>query len=219
MKHHLPAHTLDIYKKPCYIYIVRDGRDVILSAINHHKSQVPSFYPLINSGEFDGKKYPVFSEDGLNENQYFKRWLENDGYPWWSFWEGIKSWWDIRGTENILICHYGNMKIDFEKEIKRIQNFLRRFGEVKEGEQVVKEVLEKAGFEYMKKNAKSLLKGSEKIWKRGGEDFINKGVNGRWKKVLDEELCREYEKVAEEKLGKDCAEFMKSGVDPTGIIQ
>ena len=43
------------------------------------------------------------------------------------------------------------------------------------------------------------------------DTFINKGTNGRWRDVLSPAESLAYERMAEEKLGADCARWLKTG--------
>ena len=52
------------------------------------------------------------------------------------------------------------------------------------------------------------------FWEGGGSTFVNKGTNGRWKDVLPKEDSDKYEKMAEEILGKECAEYVMYGSTP-----
>ena len=47
-----------------------------------------------------------------------------------------------------------------------------------------------------------LLEG--KLWENGSKDFVNKGINQRWKGELSHELSERYERIAKMKLGRDC---------------
>ena len=38
----------------------------------------------------------------------------------------------------------------------------------------------------------------------GSKDFVNKGINQRWKGELSHELSERYERIAKMKLGRDC---------------
>ena len=49
------------------------------------------------------------------------------------------------------------------------------------------------------------------FWEGGASTFIHKGTNGRWVDVLSEDDSKAYEKMAEEKLGKECADWLKHG--------
>ena len=63
----------------------------------------------------------------------------------------------------------------------------------------------------MKDNAASCVPLGGAFWEGGASTFIHKGTNGRWVDVLSEEDSKAYEKMAEEKLGKECADWLKHG--------
>lgn len=215
MKTHLPQHNLptEATKKACYIYIVRDGRDVVWSLYNHHRGFTDGAYMLINSGKFDGPPMPVFDEEGLSEVEYFSRWLERDGYPMWSFWTNVSSFWRVRDHPRVLLVHFNNLKKDLQGEITRIYRFLKLHGEVKAGVEadVVKAATDCSTFEYMKKNATHIIPGAERAWKGGAKTFINKGTNKRWVDVLPKELSEKYEETAKIELGEECAHWLATG--------
>jgi aryl sulfotransferase len=68
-------------------------------------------------------------------------------------------------------------------------------------------------FEAMKGNAAAVAPLGGAMWKGGAETFINKGTNGRWKQVLTKAQVEAYEKAAEARLGKDCADWLAGGGD------
>ena len=45
----------------------------------------------------------------------------------------------------------------------------------------------------------------------GADTFINKGTNGRWRDVLSPAESLAYERMAQEKLGAECARWLKTG--------
>lgn len=49
----------------------------------------------------------------------------------------------------------------------------------------------------------------------GAKIFFNKGVNGRWVDTLSDAVSQEYEERAELELGKECAELLKYGEQPS----
>src|SRR3546814_18557673 len=59
-----------------------------------------------------------------NVRQYFLDWLARDGFPFWPFWENIRSWWAIRDLPNVLLLHFADLKTDMPAEIRRIAAFL-----------------------------------------------------------------------------------------------
>ena len=34
-----------------------------------------------------------------------REWLAGDGFPFWPFWENIRSWWAIRHLPNVMTLH------------------------------------------------------------------------------------------------------------------
>jgi aryl sulfotransferase len=63
----------------------------------------------------------------------------------------------------------------------------------------------------MKANAPRFAPMGGAPWQGGADTFINKGVNGRWREVLSAEVQAGYERVAEQKLGLDCARWLMEG--------
>ena len=63
----------------------------------------------------------------------------------------------------------------------------------------------------MKANAEKVAPLGGAVWEGGAATFVNKGVNGRWQEVLTVEDSRDYERMAVEKLGPDCARWLAAG--------
>jgi len=205
VKTHLPADALKMSPKARYIYVARDGRDVLWSLYNHHSSFKPEIYGLFNNtpglhGEPLGPPDP-------DVRRYFRTWLERDGYPFWSFWENISSWWALRGQPNIKLVHFNALKRDLEGEMRRIARFL----DIDLPESAWPTAVEHCTFEYMKANAHLYAPLGGQPWEGGATTFINKGVNGRWKDVLSPEESLAYEQMAVEKLGPECAHWLATG--------
>jgi aryl sulfotransferase len=49
------------------------------------------------------------------------------------------------------------------------------------------------------------------FWDAGAQVFINQGKNGRWNEVLNAAERKEYEDLAVEKLGVECARWIATG--------
>ena len=140
--------------------------------------------------------------------EYWKRWLDQDGYPWWSFWENIRTWWEIRNLPNVLFLHFADMKRDLAQTIRRIAEFL----DIKINESRWDVIMEHCSFAWMKNDGSDkILPGIEDVWEEGAKTFINKGSNGRWKNVLTQEESLAYEERAVEELGEECAAWLKNG--------
>lgn len=205
IKTHLPVDALVFSPKAKYIYIGRDGRDVMWSMYNHHANANDLWYELLN--DTPDRVGPAIEKPVENITQYFSEWLDKDGFPFWSFWDNINSWWAIKDLPNVLLLHYENLKKDMPGEIRRIAAFL----EIDIDEAKWNDILEHCSFDYMKKNSTKSVPLGGILWDGGSETFINKGVNGRWRDVLPKEESKRYENLCEEKLGPDAAQWLNTG--------
>jgi aryl sulfotransferase len=204
IKTHLPADALVTSPLAKYIYIARDGRDVIRSMYNHHSSFRPDVYDLFNGPGLVGDPLPLPDPD---IRSYFRTWLEKDGYPFWSFWENTASWWALRDHPNVKLIHFNDLKADLEGGMRAIAAFL----DIELAENRWPAAVRHCTFEYMKANAERYAPMGGEIWNGGAETFINKGTNGRWCDVLTAEECHSYEEKAVEMLGPECARWLAGG--------
>jgi aryl sulfotransferase len=89
IKTHLPVDALVFSEKAKYIYIGRDGRDVVWSLYNHHVNANNAWYAAIN--DTPGRVGPPIGRPPESISQYYNDWIEGNGYPWWPFWENVAS--------------------------------------------------------------------------------------------------------------------------------
>lgn len=205
VKTHLPVDALVFSPNAKYIYIVRDGRDVLWSMYNHHANGNEEYYKILN--ETPGLVGPPMPPCDVPVLEYFRRWLAQDGYPWWSFWENIRSWWEIRHLPNVMHLHFANLRAGLSGEMRKIAEFL----DIPVDESKWDEIVEHCTFDYMKNNADAVSPLSGSLWQGGGKTFINKGTNGRWRDILTPEDIANYERTAVEQLGEDCAHWVANG--------
>lgn len=205
LKTHLPVDALRFSRKARYIYIGRDGRDVVWSMYNHHRNANQTWYDALNNTP--GRVGPPIEPPPADVHQYWKEWLERDGHPFWPFWENVKSWWEIRGLPNVMLIHYADLKRDMAGEIRNIADFL----EIPIDESTWPAILEHCSFAWMKKHATKSVPLGGAFWDAGAQVFINQGVNGRWVDTLTQEESAEYERMAAAKLGSECARWLVSG--------
>jgi aryl sulfotransferase len=205
IKTHLPVDALRFSPKAKYIYIGRDGRDVVWSMYNHHLNANQSWYEVLN--DTPGRVGPPIEPPPDNIRQYWHDWLQRDGYPFWPFWGNIRSWWQIRNLSNVMLVHFANLKRDMPGEIRRIAKFL----EIPINETHWEAILEHCSFEWMKQNAAKLIPLGGALWDGGADAFIYKGMNGRWRDTLTTEESTEYEKRTEAELGVECARWLATG--------
>jgi aryl sulfotransferase len=122
IKTHLPVDALVFSPEAKYIYVGRDGRDVVWSLYNHHASVSDDWYRWYN--DTPGRVGPPLGPPPASIRQYFLEWLERDGHPFWSFWDNVSSWWAIRHLPNVLFLHFADLKRDLPGQMRRVAAFL-----------------------------------------------------------------------------------------------
>ena len=205
VKTHLPLDALVFDRHAKYIYIGRDGRDVVWSFYNHHQSANALWYEVVN--DTPGRVGPPIERPDPDVRNYFLTWLEKDGFPIWSYWENIASWWAARDLPNVHVTHFNALKADLPGEMKKIAAFL----EIDVADAEWPTLIEHCSFDYMKAHADKVAPLGGAVFEGGASKFINKGTNGRWRDVLTADDVARYEQMAVAKLGKECAEWLKTG--------
>jgi aryl sulfotransferase len=205
LKTHLPLDALVFSEKAKYIYIGRDGRDVVWSMYNHHANANGLWYEALN--EAPGRVGPPIEPPPADIRQYFRDWMDHDGHPFWPFWDNVRTWWEARDLPNVLFVHFANLKHDMPGEMRRIAGFL----DVSIDEDRWEETLEYCSFDWMKQNASKSVPLGGAFWDAGAQVFINKGTNGRWTDTLTREEVAEYEARAVEELGPEAAHWLATG--------
>ena len=203
IKTHLPVDALVFSPKARYLYIARDGRDVVWSMYNHHANANAFWYEALN--DTPGRVGPPIAPPSDSVHRYFLDWLERDGHPFWPFWENIASWWAVRDLPNVMLLHFSELKADLPGQIRRIAGFL----DIAIDETRFAAIVEHCGFDYMKANATKSVPLGGAFWDGGAETFVNKGTNGRWRDILTPEDNARYEAMARAQLGDDCAAWLK----------
>jgi aryl sulfotransferase len=210
MKTHLPVDAIRFCPKARYLYIGRDGRDVVWSMYNHHVNANQTWYDALN--DTPGRVGPPIEPPPDDIRQYWREWLDRDGHPFWPFWENIRSWWAVRDLPNVKFIHFANLKHDMAREIRAIATFL----DIPIKESRWEAILNHCSFEWMKKNATKSVPLGGAFWDAGAEVFINKGVNGRWSDTLSPEEVAAYQTRSRTELGDECAHWLATGEDRQG---
>src|SRR3954453_10870592 len=168
LKTHLPVDALVFDPIAKYIYIARDGRDVIWSMHNHHANANAAWFSAIN--DTPGRVGPPVPPADSDLRRYFLNWLDNDGEPFWPFWENVRSWWAIKHRPNVMLVHYQDLKQDLVGAMLRIAEFL----DIDVDAARFPAMVEHCSFDWMKPNvAKSAPLGGV-LWVAGDQIFINK---------------------------------------------
>jgi aryl sulfotransferase len=205
IKTHLPVDALVFSSKAKYIYIGRDGRDVLWSLYNHHLTANQTWYGALN--DTPGLVGPPIGPPSASIVEYYHEWLDRDGHPWWSFWDNVRSWWEIRSLPNVCMVHFANLKKDMPDEIRRIAEFL----EIPLNGEKWNAILHHCSFDYMKANATKSVPLGGAFWDGGAQTFIHKGVNGRWREVLQKTEAEKYDQIAARQLDPTCAHWLATG--------
>ncbi|MDX2425035.1 MAG: sulfotransferase domain-containing protein [Cycloclasticus sp.] len=205
LKTHLPVDALVFSKKAKYLYIGRDGRDVLWSMFNHHSRANDAWYAALN--DTPGRVGPPIEKPPASITQYYHEWLDHDGHPWWPFWQNIRSWWAIRDLPNVHFVHFANLKTNMAGEIRRIAEFLETPIDDKKWEHILRH----CSFDYMKAHATKSVPLGGAFWEGGAQTFIHKGTNGRWREVLQAGEVDKYEQRAVKELGDECTHWLETG--------
>ncbi len=208
LKTHLPVDALVFSPKARYIYVGRDGRDVVWSMYNHHANANAAWYAALN--DTPGRVGPPIEPPPASIRQYFHDWLERDGHPFWPFWANVRSWWEVRDLPNVLLVHFADLKADMPGQIRRIADFLG----IAIDEARWPAILEHCSFGYMQAHAERSAPLNGAFWQGGARTFINKGTNGRWRDVLTPAESAVYEAIARDRLGPACARWLATGAMP-----
>ncbi len=212
LKTHLPLSSFPYREGNKYIYVARDGRDVFMSLWNHYTRYTEEAVERMNAAPgLVGDPFEKYTED---IHELFRNWLrkgavpwENDGYPFWSFFEHLKTWWEYRDLPNILWVHYNDLLEDLEGGMKRIAAWLEI--EVEEG--LWPALVKEASFETMRDNSNNYVPSGGRSFDGGGKGFLHKGTNRRWEGVLTPAELKAYEDKTASALTPDCARWLAEG--------
>lgn len=192
LKTHLPLSSIIYSPSVKYIYIVRAGLDQCISMFNHHCSFTEQNRAKFNHGAV------------MDFNTYFEKWLYGED-SFWNMFDSVNSWWNYRYLPNVLFLHFGELKVDLAREIKKIAQFLNIPSENSFSEKVWNSIAEHCAFDWMK-NHEQWFSPPEQVMAKG--KFLLAGSEKRWQGVMSEEQIQLYEKVKKEKWSEECAAYI-----------
>jgi aryl sulfotransferase len=201
LKTHLPVDALVYSPNARYLFMARSGRDVVWSLFNHFQRLTPTWYEMIRVR----KRFGAIPAGPPNDfRAFFRQWLAEDGYPFWPFWDNVRSWWEIQGLPNLCLVHFRELKEEPTKTIDRIAQFL--------GVQVDADrrqrISERCAFGYMQANAEKIVQYGDIVFSGGAEAFFNKGENNGWRGLLSKDELDEYESARARYLCAECARWL-----------
>lgn len=208
IKTHSPFNCLPYKPEIKYLFIGRDARDVVWSMFNHHEIMNPEAFTLFNDAP--GRVGPPWTHEIRDVHQFYLTFLEQGWMPGHTpdtnFWNCIKQWWQVRDLPNVKLVHYNNLKADFVGEAKKIAAFL----EIDVAEELWPQIEKHCSIDYMRELS-GKFEDLHIIFNGGGQNFINKGTNGRWKDVLSQEEVDRCDEIAVREMGEACAHWLKTG--------
>ena len=159
------------------IYIVRDPRDVIISASKYYKTSI------------EQTKINMFNKEMTLDNTYKDKPISTFLGSWS---DHYNSW--VKNNKNILLIKYEELINEKEKEIRKIINFIIRFVKLEVDEKKIKNCIDSSSFENMKKmENEGLFKEASKDLKGKSIPFFGHGKEGRWRNTLEKKVVEEIE--------------------------
>lgn len=212
IKTHVPLDGIPYYTNVKYLCVTRDPRDVFMSLLNHWGSHTEGFYGAINGtpGRV-GDEFPRYTGDikATWRDWITRSWFdwEIGGYPYWSHLGYALTFWNHRHLPNIKLVHFNDLLADLDGQMRDIAHYL----ELDVPEEHWPDVVRRCTFAEVKKDPSKVVGDNIAFAFKGGADaFINKGTNGRWVGVLDDEDLALYDE-AMGKLPSDYARWLQDG--------
>jgi aryl sulfotransferase len=201
IKTHTPADGIPWFADCQYIFVGRDGRDACMSLANHMASMRPdALAALDESARDEGIEFVTRPDPG--DIHAFIDWFLEDGIVF----RHVSTFWARRNEPNVLLVHYEDMLRDLDGEMRRIAEFL----DVTVADEHWPAVVERCTFAAMKADADAVAP-FDLLFVNGGDSFMHKGTNGRWRDVFtDDELAR-YDAKVRETLPPECAQWLLAG--------
>ncbi len=132
---------------------------------------------------------------------------EHDGFPLWSAFHHLQSFWTYRELGNIHFIHYNDLINDLDGEMRRLARLF--------GVDIQKErwpsIVEAASFYSMKRDSEKAAPNAHKGLLQDPSKFFNRGTSGQWQDVLSDESLALYEKIKSERLEHSLAEWIDQG--------
>ncbi|NEO41293.1 MAG: sulfotransferase domain-containing protein [Moorea sp. SIOASIH] len=207
LKSHLPPDSLSFSSRSKYIYVAREGKDVIWSFYHYNCLITDKWSETFKMMNKTPCRVGIVRKPTISFRDYFHQWLDLDGYPILSYWNHIRSGWNIRGLPNVLLVHFNLLKQDLPGQVKRIAAFL----DISIKPENWERILEHCSFSYMKQNAELLAPFNGTFLEGGANVFFRKGEKSQWRNVLTSEDLDKYEQIARTQLEQDCFHWLNTG--------
>jgi aryl sulfotransferase len=210
LKSHVPLDGLPFYGEVKYIVVGRDPRDVFMSLWSHYSNYTQENFASVNNP--DGRVGPPLPPCPADIRDFWRSWIskgwfegDTEGYPFWTNFRHVQSWWDHRDLPNILFVHYDDLLADLPAEIARIAAYL----DIDVTPELTSAIAAKTSFDGMKRDAERVVPNREGRFVGGAKTFIFKGTNGRWRSVLTDADLELYRAAVARELTADCAAWLE----------
>tara|TARA_B110000196_G_scaffold87231_1_gene75648 strand:- start:255 stop:1106 length:852 start_codon:yes stop_codon:yes gene_type:complete len=169
------------------IYIVRDPRDVLISAARHYDLPIKKTIELM----FDEYAHTLPRKNFEHEMVTF--------LGWWSY--NYNSW--INMGHNTLLLKYEDLISNKEKEILKIIKFINHFIPLKIDKKKIKNCIKTTSFKNMaNKEEEGLFRENAISQNNEKIKFFNRGSSGTWQDILDNTLAQKIESKFKKEMKK-----------------
>jgi aryl sulfotransferase len=209
IKTHTPAYGIPWYPWASYIVVGRDGRDAVMSFLNHSRNLQPLvFAELAASAVAEGIDLSGASPRPTDDiHEFFTWWLEDDAI----WFEHVASFWPHHREPNVLFVHYNDMRANLDAQMRRVATFL----DIEIDERRWADQVDRCTFDSMKRRSDEIAD-FEAHFVGGAESFLYKGTNGRWRGVLTAEELDRFDRRAGELLPPEAIAWTTSGQTALG---
>jgi aryl sulfotransferase len=204
IKTHTPADGIPWYRSASYIVVGRDGRDAVMSMLNHTRNLQPALIPeLVSSAVAEGIDLSGVSPPPVDDIHAFFTWYIDEDPIWF---EHVASFWPHHGELNVLFVHYNDMQANLDAQMRRVAAFLG----IDIDERRWADQVDRCTFASMKRRSAEIAD-FEAHFVGGADSFLYKGTNGRWRDVLTVEELDRFDRRARELLPPEAIAWTTSG--------
>jgi len=200
LKTHLPVEALPWFETGHYIAVFRDGRDAFMSMVNHVASFRDDVRDRLNAAAVAKGLETMPKYDG-DLHGFYARWIDLP-LPLLM----LRGWWERRHQRNVLLVHFNDLKADLDGEMRRIASFIATAVDPRYWPDQVA----RCTFEAMKRRAGE-IGAFERNFVGGGDSFLHKGTNGRWRDVLTTDELDRYRDAVAKFLSAEQAAWLEHG--------
>ncbi len=195
IKTHTPLNGIPYFPECTYIAVVRDPRDVYISALNHRDN--------MTNEELAFKVAPTSFQDWLSLDLEPGTW---DIQSLSMLVDFFKSYWEFRDSPNIHLFHYSDMLRDLKGSIAAMAKALV----IELEDSLLDDMATAASFESMKRNASQFAPVGKAYWKKEAEFFAN-GRSQQWKDLFSTDELAAFDVRLAELLEADQAQWLLNG--------